>query len=62
MPAPVIRPRLLHLVLLLLACAAVVGCGLSAATGTQAAEPAVVLDTADRVDGPTARAYLVAQP
>ena len=60
--APVIRPRLLHLVLLLLVCATVVGCGLSAATGTQAADPVVVLDTTDHDAETTARAYVTTHP
>jgi hypothetical protein len=57
-----IRPRLLHLVLLLLICAAAVGCGVSAASGPQAADRGVVLDTTDHGAEPTARTYLAAQP
>jgi hypothetical protein len=58
----VIRPRLRHLLLLLLLCAAAVGCGVSAASGPQTTGPLVVLDTTDRGVEPTGRAYLSVQP
>jgi hypothetical protein len=56
-----IRPRLAHLLLLLLVCAAAVGFGVTAATGPQAAAHTTVLDTSDHTE-PTARTYLAAQP
>jgi hypothetical protein len=56
------RPRLLLLVLLALVCAAVVGCGLSAASGPQPTDRGAVVDTADRPVEPTGRTYLAAQP
>jgi hypothetical protein len=57
------RPRLRHLLLLLLLCAAAVGCGVSAASGPQTTGPLVVLDTTDdRGVEPTGRAYLSVQP
>jgi outer membrane biogenesis lipoprotein LolB len=62
MPA-VIRPRLRHLLLLLLACAVLVGCGLSAATGPQPEPVVTTLDTSEPAAAePTGRAYLATQP